>query len=261
MKRIALISDVHGNALALEAVLDDLAGRGVDELVCLGDAAAGGPQPREALARLRELGCPVAVGNADMWLLEGLPVENSQTEQGEVGRLAMIIEWARAQLSAADLAFLRSFAPAIEREIEGETLLCFHGSPRSVNERISAETPEAKVEAMLTEHPASIYAGGHTHVQLVRRLGQALYLNSGSVGLPVATGASSLSYAGFADYALVEIANHTKSVELRRVAVNAKAVEQAAIASGMPYPREWATLLGQRIVRRNAEAIQAAPGR
>jgi hypothetical protein len=70
MKRLALIADLHGNAVALEAVLDDLAGRRITELVCLGDVAAGGPQPREALARLRELGCPVVLGNADEWLLE-----------------------------------------------------------------------------------------------------------------------------------------------------------------------------------------------
>jgi len=91
MKRVALISDIHGNAVALEAVLDDLAGRHVDELVCLGDVAAGGPQPREALARLRELGCRVVLGNADGWLLEGLPSEPEQ-EEGEVDRLAAIVE-------------------------------------------------------------------------------------------------------------------------------------------------------------------------
>jgi Calcineurin-like phosphoesterase superfamily domain len=65
MKRVALISDVHGNAVALQAVLDDLAGRRIAELVCLADVAAGGPQPREALSRLRALGCPVVMGNAD----------------------------------------------------------------------------------------------------------------------------------------------------------------------------------------------------
>jgi hypothetical protein len=120
MTRIALIADVHGNAVALEAVLDDLAGRRITELVCLGDVAAGGPQPREALARLRELGCPVVLGNADDWLLDGLPCEGEPAEQGERNRLAAIVEWARAQLSPADQTFLRSFAPAIERELEGQ---------------------------------------------------------------------------------------------------------------------------------------------
>jgi predicted phosphodiesterase len=67
MRRVALISDIHGNAVALEAVLADIARRRVDEIVCLGDVAAGGPQPREALERLRTLGCAVVRGNADEW--------------------------------------------------------------------------------------------------------------------------------------------------------------------------------------------------
>jgi len=56
MKRVALISDIHGNAVALEAVLADIARRAVDGIVGLGDVAAGGPQPREALARRRPPG-------------------------------------------------------------------------------------------------------------------------------------------------------------------------------------------------------------
>ncbi len=140
--------------MALEAVLDDLAARGAHELVCLGDVAAGGPQPREVLARLRELGCPVVMGNADGWLREGLPSEPEQDE-GEVDRLAAIVEWAAGQLSSADRDFLRSFARVIEFELEGAILLCFHGSPRSASERILAETPQAKLKAILAGHPAS----------------------------------------------------------------------------------------------------------
>jgi predicted phosphodiesterase len=67
MRRVAFISDIHGNAVALEAVLADIARRRVDEIVCLGDVAAGGPQPGEALERLRTLGCAVVRGNADEW--------------------------------------------------------------------------------------------------------------------------------------------------------------------------------------------------
>lgn len=110
---------------------------------------------------------------------------------------------------------------------------------------------------MLAGHPASISAGGHTHLQLLRRLGGALYLNPGSVGLPVATGDPSLAHPRFADYALVEVEGGAADVDLRRVAVPADAVERAAAGSGMPHPRQWAALLGRRIIRRNAEAIQA----
>ena len=93
MRRLALISDMHGNALALEAVLADIARRRVDEIVCLGDIAAGRPQPRDALERLRALGCAVVRGNADEWLLGLLPAG--------ARRLRTIVEWGRRQLSDA----------------------------------------------------------------------------------------------------------------------------------------------------------------
>src|SRR5690349_17179247 len=69
--RIAVISDIHGNCLALDAVLADLQRDGVDWIVCLGDAIQGGAQPAETVARLRDLGCPIVMGNADAWLLTG----------------------------------------------------------------------------------------------------------------------------------------------------------------------------------------------
>ncbi len=64
--RLAIMSDVHGNLTALEAVLADIAGQGpFDALGVAGDLCEWGPRPREALARVRELGCPVVQGNTD----------------------------------------------------------------------------------------------------------------------------------------------------------------------------------------------------
>jgi diadenosine tetraphosphatase ApaH/serine/threonine PP2A family protein phosphatase len=110
------------------------------------------------------------------------------------------------------------------------------------------------VEEMLAGRSASIYAGGHTHLQLLRRFGDALYVNPGSVGLPLAAHHSSR----FADYAIIEVESGVSSVELRRVFVDAEAVERAAIEGGMPHARQWAAILGRRIMRRNAEAIRAS---
>jgi predicted phosphodiesterase len=71
--RTALVSDIHGNTVALDAALADLKAHPVDQVVCLGDAIQGGPQPAGVVARLRELGWPVIMGNADAWLLSGVP--------------------------------------------------------------------------------------------------------------------------------------------------------------------------------------------
>src|SRR5215208_3803406 len=109
---IALIADIHGNLAALDAVLDALQAEPPDQIVCLGDVAATGPQPHEVLRRLRELGCPMVMGNADAELLDASPPAPEIDEDAH--RIADISRWCEAQLDDADRAFLVSFQPTVE---------------------------------------------------------------------------------------------------------------------------------------------------
>src|SRR5690242_7314767 len=96
--RVGVISDIHGNCLALDAVLADLQRHPVDRVVCLGDAIQGGPQPAETVQRLRDLACPIIMGTADAWLLTG-------TETGSEGvseQQLKVRTWSLAQLSGAN---------------------------------------------------------------------------------------------------------------------------------------------------------------
>ena len=102
--RVGLISDIHGNLPALDAVAADLEREGVDEIVCLGDVAVG-PQPAETLARVKELGCRVVMGNWDAAFLGSMPEPKDKI--GE--RLVEIGEWWASYLSDADRDFMASF--------------------------------------------------------------------------------------------------------------------------------------------------------
>ncbi|HEV8191691.1 MAG TPA: metallophosphoesterase family protein, partial [Ktedonobacterales bacterium] len=179
--RIGLIADIHGNLVALETVLAELVGESLDDLICLGDVAALGPQPGAVLARLRALGCPVVMGNVDAWLL--MPPDT--TAAGELD--TALAHWCTAQLTDSDLAYVRAFPATYERRLSAErTLLCYHGSPRSFDDVIVPTTPDDALEAMLGNAVAhaTILAGGHTHLQMLRRYGDAHLVNPGSVGLP-----------------------------------------------------------------------------
>ena len=181
--RIGLIADIHGNLIALETVLAELALESLDQLVCLGDVAALGPQPGEALARLRALQCPVVMGNTDAWLL----APPSAVDGDRVDRA--ITQWTIAQLTDDDRAYIASFPPTIELALgEGRVLACFHGSPRSYDEIIVPTTPDDELRDMLGDTQATILAGGHTHLQMLRRYGDAHLINVGSVGLPAQLG-------------------------------------------------------------------------
>lgn len=183
--RVAVISDIHGNFVALDAVLEDLREHPADTVVCLGDAIQGGPQPSETVARLREhefaqrRTCPVVMGNADAWLLTGVDTAEESTEVQRQVR-----EWSLSKLSQGDVAYIESFQPTIEIALEGgNRLLCFHGSPTSFDDVILPETPEDEFQRLLGDYAGYITTGGHTHLQQIRRLGDCFFFNPGSVGM------------------------------------------------------------------------------
>jgi putative phosphoesterase len=234
--RIGLISDIHGNLIALESVLSELKREQVDRIICLGDVAALGPQPHEVIERLRELNCPVVMGNTDDWYLQPLPEGDDELRE--------LAGWGLQQFTDADLDYLRSFQPVIEMTLDTDkTLLCSHGSPRSYNDVIAPTTPAAEVKSMYAGYRAFIMVGGHTHVQMLRRYEQAFLINPGSVGLPgVGPDSEDLprnQHVHWAEYAIITLHNGQVSVDLRRTPLDIPAVLQAGYASGMPNIDSW----------------------
>lgn len=233
--RLALLSDQHGNDVAFRAVLEDVERLGVEEVVCLGDAVQGGTQPAETLDRLAALGCETVLGNADAFLLE-VPVDSPEpvTE-----RQLEVREWTLAQLSPPQLEQIRSSAPVVRHEHDGMRLVLFHGSPRSYDDVLLPE-PDDKALGPFLGHDAALLAGGHTHLQWTRRIGDALYVNPGSVGISYDRHTDALALRPLAEWALVTIANEAVAVEFRQVSYSVDSVRSAALSSGRPYADEWA---------------------
>jgi putative phosphoesterase len=239
--RLGLISDLHGNLPALEAVLAELDEAGVDELVCLGDIAPG-PQPRETTARLRELGCPVVLGNWDTWLLEGVPpiAGAAGTKLREQG------DWQAAQLGDSERAFLGTLPPSVELEAGGRTVLCVHGSPRSTMEDIYATTPDEELAVMLNGSRPAFLVAGHTHVQLARPRESTFFLNPGSVGLPFYNRPpdDAAQISPWAEYGILEVQDGRVSTELRRAPYDVASFLELSLESGMPHARWWVDCWG-----------------
>ncbi len=112
--RTALLSDIHGNLTAFQAVLADLADAKVDQIVYLGDAATLGPEPSAVVQQLQALACPCVLGNH-----EGYMLNLAQFLQEEHAAWAKAtIAWGVAQCSAAELAFLRTFQPLLQLPLD-----------------------------------------------------------------------------------------------------------------------------------------------
>jgi len=240
--RIALVSDIHGNLVSFEAVLADITRQNVDRILCLGDVLTFGPDPQGVMDRLRALECPCIMGNHDLELLD---LDAGLENRDDPPVVMVWIKWCADQLSKTDFDDLRSFQPIVEVPLDDHVhLLCFHGSPRSNEDFIFATTSIVELEELLAGHSATVMAGGHTHMQMLRRYHGALLVNAGSVGWPLEQMPFTdvPRYMPWAEYAIVSWVDGNLSVELRRVSIDLDAVKQAALESGMPDAAFWAEL-------------------
>jgi putative phosphoesterase len=237
--RIGLISDIHGNLTALEAVLTDLVAHPVDKLICLGDVATLGPQPKQVIARLQELGCPSIMGNHESALLD---LENASKYQ-IASSLVPTIKWCAGLLDAAEMDYLRSFQPLLELPAEDDlSLLCYHGSPQSNIGQILATTPADRLDKYFDGQKADVFIGGHTHIQMMHQYNGKLIVNPGSVGSafrkPYQVG-SVPELLPWAEYGIISVKKGAISVDLRRIPFDIPALYKVIAESGIPDQDWW----------------------
>jgi len=173
--RIAVISDIHGNLTALEAVLKDINERGVDQVINLGDLVFRGPYPSEVLAALQDLKAPTLRGNTEDMLFQDWPAGDWRQE---------VAEWTRSVLSPDELAYLRGLPFSLRLELDDYKFLLVHASTRDNNQGFVAETPEEQLLELLGPPDHDALVAGHVHRQFLRRAAGRLLINPGAVGLP-----------------------------------------------------------------------------
>jgi putative phosphoesterase len=174
--RVAALYDIHGNDVALRAVLAEVERDRVDLIVVGGDVVPG-PRPAETIETLRSLEIPVVFvrGNTDRWVVEAF--------DGATQRPAAA--WTAGRIEGDQRDFLASFAERAVVEVDGlgEVLFC-HGSPRSDEEMLTTLTPEERWRPILAGVEQRTVLCGHTHTQFDRSLDTWRLVNAGSVGMP-----------------------------------------------------------------------------
>jgi putative phosphoesterase len=239
--RIAVISDMHGNDLAFERVEADIKNQNVDQIVCLGDAVQGGPQPAEVVRRLRGLNCPVVMGNADAWLITGEETADEGIPPERLRKMVEIRNWSLAQLTEEDIGFISKFQPTVSLKLEDMLdLLCFHGSPTSFDDIILPDAPQEDFKKFLDPYTGQILTGGHTHAQQIRRLGDLFFFNPGSVGFAFSQYQPDGQFHAdpWADYAILTATNGQVSVEFRRIPFDTEELIRIYRESGRPFAED-----------------------
>ncbi len=237
--RIAFISDIHGNYTAFQAVLADIKSQNIDQIVCLGDTVSLGPQPKEVLNTLRELNCALIKGNHDWAILD--PEEAAKFEITE--HLIPDLYWCRDHLTLDDLKFIESFKATHEIVLpNGVVVLGFHGSPLSPTHLIQSTTPPELLDKYLENQNAAIFIGGHSHIQMYRRYGEKLILNSGSVGnafMYAYSPGNVPSLLPWAEYTIISQNRNELDVDLRRIYFDTDELQKIIKESNLPGIDWW----------------------
>lgn len=182
--RIGIISDVHGNDIALKAVIDNFKKESVDGVIFLGDLVAGGPNPRKALDLLKNLKVVCWIkGNTDSKYEE--VIRFSKLENKRNTELPKYYSYALKELSYQDLEFLINKPIQESITLEGLDILCVHGSPRNVMEKMGKEVEQTKLIEMIEGVKENIVLCGHSHLPSMVEVNEKVIVNAGSVGFPV----------------------------------------------------------------------------
>lgn len=206
--RVAALNDVHGNLLALEAVLAELDGERIDAIVSGGDLVLG-PFPAECLTLLRDREARFLHGNCERSVLDRIDAQNA---------------WCDDRLDDEARAFVAAWPATVV--LDG-VLYC-HATPENDEDILTRATPPEVVAAELAGSSETLIVAGHTHQQYEQAVGDKRLVNAGSIGLP---------YEGepAAFWAMVE----DGEVELRRTDYDVAAAVEQIVATGFPTAADW----------------------
>ena len=176
--RIAVIGDVHGNAAALEAVLDDIASMGITRGICTGDLVMRGADPERCVQLMRRLGWTTVQGNTDLKVAQRAPRPERHPASLRVGSRS----WTTYQLSSDSLAWLTALPRRAQSTMDGARITVSHGAAGDLPVIVDENTSDGDLDRALRHLKTDCIVVGHTHRALVRTVKRGLVLNPGAVG-------------------------------------------------------------------------------
>ena len=171
--RIAVITDIHGNIQALEAILEDLKTQAVDEIVIAGDLVNLHPNSRRCFERVMALGCVVLQGNHEEYVYSVGGTLNQERFQS--------VRWTQAQFSQTELQMMRTLPRVLHRP----DVLITHSTARSLSETIGDDTPDTDLRAMFAATTEPFIVRGHNHRWFTRNWDKRTLFSLESAGLPL----------------------------------------------------------------------------
>lgn len=222
--RIAVISDIHSNIYALQAVLKDIETKNIDKIICTGDLVGYHTHPDEVVNLIKGREIETIMGNHDLKIATE-NIKNIDGLEGKELEKALIYNYAVEKTGDEAKEFLKSLPEFLVLEVEDKKIKFVHGSPRSITEYLKENSEEAK--EVMRELSEDILVCGHSHVAYSKYYGDKLLINAGSIGKPK---------KGIADseYVIIEIKNSKIGIQFENVKYDVEAIVKNIEESALP---------------------------
>lgn len=233
--KTAIFSDIHGNISALKAVLDDLENEDIDRIYCLGDLVGYGPYPNEVIELIREYDIETVMGNYDKGVgfeLDDCGCAYKTETKKTLGDRSL--NWTKNEVTDENKEFLKTLNENIKFEVENQKVLLVHGSPRKINQYLFFNHPDSSIKKMMEEYDADIMVTGHTHLPYVKKIGDKLIINDGSVGKQKPHHKKQEFFSTEAKYLILNIEEESVSTEIRSIRYDYEKIAQDINNSGLP---------------------------
>jgi putative phosphoesterase len=181
--KIALVGDIHSNIHAVKAVLLQAKKHGAECVWDLGDMLGFGAFPDEVVGLLRKKGALGIAGNFDTKIMK-FPKKASAWQHEKDPDKFVMLKFSYEKLSSSNRKYVKGLPAKKELEIAGRKILLVHASPESDREHLGPDTPEERLLEIAAKSGSDIIICGHSHRPFVRKAGNTVFINPGTVGLP-----------------------------------------------------------------------------
>lgn len=234
--KVAVLSDIHGNGVALQYAINDLKSLGIKKIIILGDIIMKGPMPSQSLEMLKDKDLEIITwikGNTDLWLEEIKDIIPSTKRKKE---LYSYYKYAKDNLKEDQILFLKELPLQCSINLNGTSILCVHGTPQSIVEAIDSSVPEEEIKKAIKGVKEQVILSGHSHTSFIGELDDKIIFNVGSIG-------NSLDGDNRISYGILDFVEDKVNLTNRRISYPADEIINIAIDNKFPLLNEYKSVI------------------
>lgn len=235
--KVAVLSDIHGNGVALQYAINDLKNLGIKKIIILGDIIMKGPMPSQSLEMLKDKDLEIIAwikGNTDLWLEEITDVWIPSTRREK--ELYLYYKYAKDSLKEEQIVFLRELPLECSINLNGISILCVHGTPQSIVEAIDSSVPEEEIKKAIKGVQEQVILSGHSHTSYIGKVDNKMIFNVGSIG-------NALDGDNRISYGVLNFVQGRINLVKRRISYPVSEIINIAIENKFPLLDEYKSII------------------